>query len=263
MKLKIGILILILFGCSPKEEIVDFQLISEYKLKEQHRISKTEYSYNKRDSLYSDRTTFKSYDSKNRLINENNSLFYNYNELDNIDKEISIYRRDRIVKVDTTKYVYDKNQNLKHKIRLSDPLDTLTTNDYNSKGKLMKSDKSFITELFEYDGDKLIKKTTITRGVESRISNFTYDSLGRLSIDNWVFSGENKMKTKYTYDTNSRLITEVDSSLNLKSNPKSYVEFKTEYKYNEIDSIIEIRELGRVQSEKDFKYRSKTIIEYK
>ena len=263
MKLKVGILIMVLISCSPKEAIEEVKLISEYKIKEHHRISKTEYSYNKKDSLDSDSKTFKSYDSKNRLINENNSIFFNYNKLGKVEEEISIYRRDRIVKVNTTKYVYDKNHNLKHKIRLLEPLDTILTNEYNSKGQLTKSDKGFETVLFEYEVDELIKKTTIKKGIESRISNFTYDSIGRLALDNWVFSSENRMKTKFTYDINNRLITEIDSSLNSESNPKSYVEFKTEYRYNGLDSLIEIRKSGRVLSETDFKYRGKTIITYK
>ena len=118
MKLKFIISILILGGCSPKEVVEEIQLVSEYKLKEHHRTTRTEYSYDKKDSLYSERTRMSSFDSKNRLINQNNTVFYKYNELGNIKEENSIYRRDRIVRVNTTKYIYDNDQNLIYKINI-------------------------------------------------------------------------------------------------------------------------------------------------
>ena len=263
MKLKIAILTIVLFGCSPKETAEELALVAEYKIREHHRVWKSEYEYNKKDSLFSKNKYFNAFDSNNRLINKNNIIFYEYNDLGKIIEEKSIYHRDRIIKVTTVKYLYDENQKLKHKIRLNEKLDTILTNKYNSNGQITQSKNQIETIRYTYNKENLIKKTTFRNGSESRISNYEYDSIGRLAIDNWIFSGANKMKTTFKYDEKNLLIEEIDSSYSIKDNPNSFVEFKTEYKYNAEDSIVEIRKLGRVVSESEFKLRGKTIIEYK
>lgn len=262
MKLKITILTLVLIGCSPKEIVEEVTLVAEYKIKEHHREWKSEYEYNEKDSLYSQKKYFNAFDSNNRLINKNNIIFYEYNDLGKIIEEKSIYQRDQIVKVTTVKYLYDENRKLKHKIRVNETLDTIMTNKYNSNGQLTQSKNQLETIRYAYENDLLIKKTTLRKGLESRVSNYKYDSTGRLTMDNWIFSGSNKMKTTFKYDEKNRLKEEIDSSYSIKSNPKSYVEFKTEYKYNDVDSIVEIAKFGRVVSESEFRFRGKTIFKY-
>lgn len=237
------------------------QLVSEYELLEHHRVWISENAYDKNDSLYSERKTFKSYDKKNRLINANDIKFYRYNELDKVEEEKLIYRGFQVIRIDTTKYIYDENQNLIHKIKLIEPVDTLETNEYTSNGQLTKSFKGDETTIFDYTEDKLTKETKARGRDEIKISNFRYDSLGRLVVKNQVFSGTARMKTTYTYDNKNRLITEIDSSAT-STFAKDLVELKTEYKYNELDSIIEIKKLGRVINEKEFKLLRKVIIKY-
>ncbi|QLC65927.1 hypothetical protein LPB248_06410 [Flavobacterium sp. LPB0248] len=70
------------------------------------------------------------------------------------------------------------------------------------------------------------------------------------------------MRSYYKYYPNNKLFSKRDSSYSKITNPNQYVEFLTEYYYDNKDSIKEIRNLGRVSCEKDFKLRGKAKFEY-
>src|SRR5690606_30933939 len=89
--LTITILTLILTSCGNLEED---KLIAEFKGKESYRIWTIEKSLTKNDSIYAERKSFKSYDSQNRLINENDVEFYFYDDKNKIEKTESINKRN-------------------------------------------------------------------------------------------------------------------------------------------------------------------------
>ncbi len=70
------------------------------------------------------------------------------------------------------------------------------------------------------------------------------------------------MKTYYKYNSNNKLFSKRDSSFSTVTNPNQYIEFLTEYYYDKNDSLIEIRKLGRIYTEKEFKIRGKTKFKY-
>ena len=261
--LTIIFLSLILTSCGNLEED---KLIAEFKAKESYRIWKTEKSLSKKDSIYSQKKSFKSYDSKNRLINISNVEFYYYNDIENrIEKTKSIYKREGkgTAKIDTQNYVYYKNGLLKYIIEKRKKIDTIKSFKYDSEKNLIETKTNFRTISQEYKNGILKKKIVEERNTEPKISEFYYDSLNRPIIENWVFSGNQRMKTKFEYNEKGKLFREIDSSLNQGTNPNEFVEFMTEYKFDKNDSIIEIIKLGRVLSESDFKIRGKTVIERK
>lgn len=259
----ITILTLILTSCGNLEED---KLIAEFKVKENYRIWTIEKSLTKKDSIYAERKSFKSYDSINRLININNVQFYFYNDKKNrIEKTKSIYKREGkgTAKIDTQNYEYDKNDLLKYITEKREQIDTIKSFKYDSEKNLIEIKTNFriITQEFE---NGIIKKRIVTeRNTEPKISEFQYDSINRPIIENWVFSGNHRMKTKFEYNEKGKLFREIDSSFNQGTNPNEFVEFMTEYKYDKNDSIIEVIKLGRVLSELDFKVRGKTIFERK
>ncbi len=261
--LTITILTLILNSCGNLE---GDKLIAEFKAKESYRIWKTEKSTTKKDSVYSERKSFKSYDAKDRLINVSNVRFYFYNNENNrIEKRKSIYRREGkgTAKIDTQNYFYNKNGLLEYIIEKREKIDTLKSFKYDSEKNLIETKTNFRTVTQEFKNGTLKKRIVAERNSEPKISEFNYDSLNRPKIENWVFSGNQRMKTKFEYNEKGKLYKEIDSSFNQGTNPNEFVEFMTEYKYDRNDSIIEIKKLGRVLSGTDFEIRGKTLIEWK
>lgn len=242
------------------------KLIAEFKTKESYRIWKTEKSLTKKDSIYSERNSFKSYDSKNRLINVSNVEFYFYdNNKNRIEKTKSIYKREGrgIAKIDTQNYFYNKNGLLSYITEKRKNLDTIKSFKYDSDDNLIETKTNYGKITQEFENGVLKKRIKIEGNAQPRISEFNYDSLKRPIIENWVFSGNHRMKTKFEYNEKGKLLREIDSSFNQGTNPNEFVEFMTEYKYDKNDSIIEIIKLGRVLSESDFKVRGRTILERK
>ncbi len=115
---------------------------------------------------------------------------------------------------------------------------------------------------YEYLNGKISKKTIFEDNEISRISEYKYDKLNRIETEDWVFSGTNRMRTYYKYNSKNKLFSERDSSFSNVINPNEYVEFLTEYYYDKNDSIIEIRKSGRIHSENEFKIRGKTKFSY-
>lgn len=261
--LTITFLSLILTSCGNLEEA---KLIAEFKAKESYRIWKTEKYLTKKDSIYSQRKSFKSYDSKNRLINISNVQFYFYNDKKNqIEKTKSIYKREGkgIAKIDTQNYLYNKNGLLSCITEKRKKIDTIKSFKYDSENNLIEIKTNYRNVTQEFENGIIKKRIKIEGNSKPRISEFDYDSLNRPIIENWVFSGNHRMKTKFEYNEKGKLYREIDSSFNQGTNPKELVEFMDEYKYDKNDSIIEITRLGRVLSESDFKIRGRKIFEWK
>jgi len=252
-----------LASCGNLEE---YNLISEFKEKESYRIWTVKKHLTKTDSIFAERTFFKSYDSKKRLININNVQFYYYNDEENRIKNIkSIYKREGkgIAKIDTENYEYDENGLLKYIIEEREHIDTIKTYTYDSERNLIKTKTNYRTVSQEFENG-LLKKKVITEGnSEPKISEFHYGTTNQPIIENWVFSGNHRMKTRFEYNENDMLLRETDSSFNQGTNPNELVEFMTEYKYDTNDSIVEIVELGRVLSESNFKIRGRILFERK
>ncbi len=76
-------------------------------------------------------------------------------------------------------------------------------------------------------------------------------------MENGVFSGDHQMKTRFEYYVDGKLYRETDSSYVPGKSPNSIVEFRDEYLYDKNDSISEIIQYGRVQSESDFYLRGR------
>ena len=261
--LTITILTLILNSCGNLE---GDKLIAEFKTKESYRIWRTEKYMTKKDSVYSERKSFKSYDSKDRLINVSNVRFYFYNNENNrIEKTKSIYRREGkgTAKINTQNYLYNKDGLLKYIIEKREKTDTLKSFKYDSEKNLIETKNNFRTVTQEFKNGILKKRIVAERNSEPKISEFEYDSLNRLKIENWIFSGNHRMKTSFEYNEKGKLYKEIDSSFNQGTSPKEFIEFMTEYKYDKNDSIIEIIKLGRILSETTFKVRGKKKIEKK
>ena len=259
--LTITFLNLILISCGNLEED---KLIEEFKGKESYRIWTTEKRINKSDSTYFNRKSFKAYDSKNRLININNWEFYYYNE-NRIEKTKSIYKREGKgrAKIDTKNYLYNKKGLLSYITEKREKIDTIKSLKYDSDNNLIETKTNYRKITQEFENGVLKKRIKIEGNAEPRISEFKYDSLNRPIIENWVFSGNHRMKTKFEYNENGKLFREIDSSYNQSTNPNEFVEFMDEYRYDKNDSIIEIIRLGRVLSESNFKVRERKKFERK
>ena len=259
--LTITFLNLILTSCGDLEK---GRLILEFNAKESYRIWTTEKRINKNDSIYFNRKSFKAFDSKNRLINYNNWTFYYYNE-NRIEKTKSIYKRKGkgTAKVHTQNYIYDKNGLLKYIIENRKKNDTIKSFKYDSEKNLIETKTNFRTITQEFENGVVKKRIESERNTEPKISEFYYDSLNRPITENWIFSGNQRMKTRFEYNEKGKLFKKIDSSFNQGTNLNEFVEFMTEYKFDKNDSIVEIIKLGRVLSESDFKEHGKTLIERK
>ena len=240
------------------ENIERSNLISEFEDLEEYRVWVTEKSIDENDSIYNKVRTFKAFDSKDRLINQGNFKFYYYqNGTDRIEKTTSVFVRNRNVKIYKEQYDYDENGHLQYIFRVGEDIDTIQSFRYDENGKLIESKTGNRTIKQEFE-DGLLRKRIKTEGnAEPRISEFEYDSLQRPIVENWVFSGDHRMKTRYEYYEDGKLYRETDSSYAPGKSPNSIVEFRDEYLYDKNDSISEIIQLGRIQRGTDFYVRGR------
>lgn len=262
------IFILFLTSCVKQEEN---NLLDYSDQNKSYQIIKIEKVFNKNDSLIRQRSYFSLYDSTNRLINSDNTSFYFYNPNNNLSEVKTINKRNgtgRIREIIKYKYVYNQNNNLIKIIEVINNEKTIKTLEYDKSGNLKfetGDPESMVCETinYEYLNGKISKKTILEQKEISKVSEYKYDKLNQVTIEDWVFSGTNRMRTYYKYYKNNKLCSERDSSYSKITNPDQYVEFLTEYYYDKNDSIIEIRKLGRIAREKEFKVREKTKFEYK
>ena len=240
------------------ENIERSNLISEFEDLEEYRIWVTEKSIDEKDSVYQERKTFKAFDSNDRLINQGNFKFYYYqNGTDRIEKTTNVFVRERNVKIYTEQYDYNENGLLKYILRVGENIDTIQSFRYNEKGNLIESKSGYRTITQEFENGLLKKRIKTEDDGEPRISDFEYDSIKRPLVENWVFSGDHQMKTRFEYYVDGKLYRETDSSYVPGKSPNSIVEFRDEYLYDKNDSISEIIQYGRVQSESDFYLRGR------
>ncbi|MFK7770711.1 MAG: hypothetical protein AB8F94_01175 [Saprospiraceae bacterium] len=256
------IMLIFIIGCISSQIVEEISIIKEFKQKEKFKIWTTEKSYTKIDSMYSIRKSFTAFDSLNRAINKNNSIFYRYNSDNKIATEHSIYRRDRTVKIIDKEYKYDSNGNLELILMIGETVDTIQRFKYNENNQMLLSKTGFKEIDFKYENGNLSEKVSKEYNSNPRISNYIYDKEERLKIENWLFGDNHKMKTTFKYDEKNRLISEIDSSFVNRTNPNTFIEFRTDYKYNSNDSIIEKINLGRILSEIEFKNRGRITYEY-
>ncbi len=257
------ILLCSLTSCGNLEE----NSLLEYSEKNKsYQITKTENNLDEKDSIIRRETSETNvYDSKNNLINSNNITFYFYNSQNKLSETKSVYKREGkglISKILKRKYLYDKNGNLIKIIDNTEDEEIIRELKYDKFGNLNSEIGLRETINYEYLNGKVSKKTVIEDNEISKISEYKYDKLNRIEIEDWVFSGTNRMKTYYKYNSNNKLFSKRDSSFSKVANPNEYIEFLTEYYYDKNDSLIEIRKLGRVSAEKEFKVRGKTKFRY-
>ena len=239
-------------------------IISDFEKAEEYRIWIIEKDINDEDSVYLEKKTFKSFDSNDRLINEGNFKFYYYKgNTGQIEKTKSVFTRDRNVNIYTEQYLYDQNGLLKCVLRIEDKTDTVKSFKYDKNKKLIESKTNYGKIVQEFENGLLKKKIEFEGADESRISEFKYDSLKRLIVENWIFSGNHRMKTRFEYNKRGKLQREIDSTYVQGDNPNQFIEFMTEYKYDSQDSITEIIELGRILSDTTFHVRGRKTFERK
>ena len=257
------ILLCNLISCGNFEE----NNLLEYSEKNKsYQITKTVKHFNEKDSLIGKvNSSISVYDSKNRLININNNYFYFYDSIDRLSETKLVYRREgkgRISRIIIHKYFYDQNKNLVNITDNTEKKDTLKSLKYDKFGNL-ESEIGIREKIdYQYSNSKLSKKTIIENNKISKISEYKYDNFNRIETEDWVFSGTNRMKTYYKYYSNNKLFSERDSSYSKVTNPNQFIEFLTEYYYDKNDSIIEIRDLGRISCEREFKIRGKRKFSY-
>jgi hypothetical protein len=257
------ILLCNLISCGNFEE----NNLLEYSEKNKsYQITKTEKHFNEKNSLIGKvNSSISVYDSKNRLININNNYFYFYDSIDKLSETKLVYRREgkgRIARIISHKYFHDQNKNLVKITDNTEKEETLKSLKYDKLGNL--ESEIGIREKIDYlySNGNLSKKTIIENNEISKISEYKYDSFNRIETEDWIFSGTNRMKTYYKYYSNNKLFSERDSSYSKVTNPNQFIEFLTEYYYDKNDSIIEIRDLGRVACEREFKIRGKRKFSY-
>lgn len=260
------ILIFLFFNFISCRNIEEHNLLKYSEENKSYEIIKIEKNLNEKDSLIrKERNSVFVYNSKNKLINVNNNYFYFYNPNGKISETKSIYKREgkgNIVNITKNKYLYNEKGNLIKIVNPEENENVIKTLKYDKFGNLISEVGLRETINYEYLKGKIVKKTILENNEISKISNYKYDKWNRILTEDWVFSETNLMKTYYKYYPNNKLFSKRDSSYSKVTNPNQYVEFLTEYYYDKKDSIIEIRDLGRVASEKDFKIRCKTKFEY-
>jgi len=260
------ILITLFFNFISCRNIEENNLLKYSEENKSYEITKTEKYLNDKDSLIrTERKLVSVYDSKDRLISTNNNSYNFYNSKNKLYETKSVYRRKPnsiILHITENKYLYNKKGNLIKIVNPEDKEDIIQTFEYDEFGNLISEVGPREIIKYEYSNGKVSIKTILENNLPSKISKYKYDKLNRIITEDWVFSETNQMKTYYKYYPNNKLFSKRDSSYSKVTNPNQYVEFLKEYYYNKEDSIIEIRDLGRVASEKDFKLRGKTKFEY-
>ncbi|MGR3853804.1 hypothetical protein [Chryseobacterium indologenes] len=245
-------------------DLKEFKLLRYSDKNKKYEFEIWERNYGQNDSLDFVKTYFRVINSENQIINKNNTEFLFYNNQHKIDELISVYHRGWRTHILSYKYLYTTNGKLNFVIQRDDnKTDTIEHYLYNHFNQLIEKRNGLYKVKYTYEKDKLIEVTEFENDEVSKHSKFIYDDRRNKSIENWVFSGDQKMRTYFKYNSKNKLISKRDSSITVHGNPNEYVEFLTRYQYNHNDSLVEEKNFGRVLSEKDFKYRGKTTYEYK
>ncbi len=259
---KLPIFIILFLGLKSCGRFEESNLISDSKNIEKYRILVTQKDLTETDSVLSELKSFKVFDKHNRLININDNSFMFYDSNNRLINTKYIYKREGkgFSKIIDQKQFYDSSGNL---ILILNNNDTIARFTYNSNHKLIKEVNSQRKTIYEYKDNLNSKKIIIEDNHISKVSNYFYDKTGKLVFENWTFDKNHKMKSFFKYYSNNKLFSKKDSCYLKTTNPNEYVEFLTEYYYDKNDSIIEIKNLGRILSENEFKLRGKTRFEYR
>jgi hypothetical protein len=250
-------ILIIFFSCSQPEIQ---QYIASSKSDEIYRTIIVEKTYNRNDSLELSSTYFKSFNNKNLLINNNNFSFYYYNQINKIDSIVFFFSRDGKNFLKTiNKYIYD------HKGRLSKIMNhnsVIKEYIYDSLNRTIVINDHYKTEI-DYLNNNLVNKRIYENGELYKQSLFINNNLGLPLIENWTFSGDNKMTTTYEY-IKDKIKSETIYQLDLDSNasPNLQVATKKLYKYLDNDSISEIISYYQVKKSKSFFQNRRTTYEY-
>lgn len=260
------ILIIVLCNLISCGNFEENNLLEYSEKNKSYQITKTEKHFNEKDSLIGKvNSSISVYNSKNRLININNNYFYFYDSIEKLTETKLVYRREgkgRITRIISHKYFYDQNKNLVNITDNTEKEETIKSLKYDKFGNL-ESEIGIREKIdYQYSNGTLSKKTIIENNEISKISKYKYDNFNRIETEDWIFSGTNRMKTYYKYYSNNKLFSERDSSYSKVMNPNQFVEFLKEYYYDKNDSIIEIRDLGRISCEREFKIRGKRKFSY-
>lgn len=252
----------LLISCSG--DIESYHLLKYSDSNKKYQMNVTESEYDENDSLVFDKKILTVFDSNNRIININNSQFYFYNIQNKLVDEKSIYRRGWKTNILKHTYLYDKDGKLRFKtFQFNSQTDTTQIYKYNNLNQLIEIENPNFIKRFSYQDKKIAEIIEIRDNAISDKSSFIYDSYGNNIVNNWIFSGSQKMKTYFKYNSKNKLISKRDSSITTSGHPNEEVESLEQYLYDQNDSIIEKRLYGRILSEKDFKIRSKTKYFYK
>ncbi len=252
----------LLISCSG--DIESSRLLEYSDSNKKYQINVTEREYNENDSLVFEKKNLTIFDSKNRIININNSQFYFYDTQNKLIDEKSIYRRGGKTNILKHSYLYDKDGKLRFKtFQFNSQIDTTQIYKYNNFNQLVEIENPNSIKKFSYQNKKVSEEIEIIDDEISKKSIFIYDLKGNKIIDNWIFNVSQKMKTYFKYNFKNKLISKRDSCITVFGNPNEFVEYLDQYFYDKNDSIIEKKMFGRILSEKDFKIRSKTKYFYK
>ncbi|MCJ8154586.1 hypothetical protein MKJ01_12510 [Chryseobacterium sp. SSA4.19] len=221
--------------------------------------------FTKNDSLNFEEKRFVVFDSRNRIINKNNSQFFFYDHNNKLKEIKSIYRRGGKTNILIDKYLYDEKQNLIFITYQFNEVDTTQIIRYNKSNQLIQKDYPLrhLSIKYKYVKDKISEIRESENESISKNSKFIYDSIGNKLIEDWEFKENQRLRTYFKYNSRNKPIYKRDSALTNSGNPNEYVEFIDKYYYDKNDSLIEKRQYGRFLSEKEFKYRGKTTFEYK
>ncbi|MBV6881161.1 hypothetical protein NG800_014250 [Epilithonimonas ginsengisoli] len=252
----------LLVSCSG--DIESYKLLKYSDSNKKYQIDVIEREYNENDSLVFEKKNLTIFDSKNRIININNSQFYFYNIHNKLTDEKSIYRRGWKTNILRHTYIYDKDGKLRFEtFQINSQIDTTGIYKYNNFNQLIEIKNPNLIKKFSYQEKKISEEIEIIDDEISKKSIFTYDLKDNKIIDNWICNVSQKMKTYFKYNSKNKLISKRDSCITVFGNPNEFVEYLDQYFYDKNDSIIEKKMFGRVLSEKEFKIRSKTRYLYK
>lgn len=215
-----------------------------------------------KDSLLNQVKKIRIFDKKNRLINQNNLIFYYYNADDKKTNVKFIYKRGGTTNILRQYYIYDVNGNLQF-VKFDN--DTIKYYLYNKQNQLIEvgNKSSNFKTIYKFLNNRIYNEIEVMNDTVISDFKFLYNQKGNIIIKEHVFNVNQKIKTYYNYNNRNKLISERDSCLTTFGNPNEYVEYLTEYFYDKNDSLIEKRNSGRILSENFFKIRNKTKYEYK
>jgi len=249
---------ILLLSCRQGNRQVENKLEKQFEdhVVRKQNIKRIEYSSTSETDTIS---YFIGYDSLNRIVNNGNNQFYEYDSLGRILKQYQcVLSRDPTCSRPYIYFYEYSNGNLE-KIKLLNSFihdsipRVVETFIYDRQNRLVQHTK-FPTDTFTYvyinaDTNKHSELRTYwvnnadNKWVKvSRKTTFQYDSLGRRVSLTWTDLDDGMTwRNDFFYDAKNKLIMEKDSSLdNYNREPNSCcILYWTEYKYDSIDRLIE------------------------